>query len=120
MDEKTRTKLSPGNNNTSIILKKLLSPFMERYRDLIIDARICGNMDELKIYIGSENYEEFNDIIDYIDMLVDMGLENKMNMNCLEDKVVIEYKNQIDRLYFVYDMMRKHYDKYVKQKKLKN
>lgn len=113
MDDKTRTKVNPGNNNTSIILKTLLKPFMERYRDLIIDARICGNMDNLKRHIGDANFEELNDIIDYIDMLIEMGLPLKLNEQDMEDKLVLEYINELKKLSNVYTDMDEHYKKYI-------
>jgi len=116
MDEKTRTKKSPGNSNTSIILKKLLSPFMERYRDLIIDARITGNMDNLYNHIGKNNFEELNDIIDYIDMLIEMGLPLKLNEKCMDDKLVVEYINELKKLSNVYTDMDEYYKSYVSNK----
>lgn len=116
MDEKTRTKKSPGNSNTSIILKKLLSPFMERYRDLIIDARITGNMDNLYNHIGKNNFEELNDIIDYIDMLIEMGLSLKLNEKCMDDKLVVEYINELKKLSNVYTDMDEYYKSYVSNK----
>jgi len=113
MDDKERTKLSPGNNNTSIILKTLLKLFMERYRDLIIEARICGNMDKLKCHIGENNFEELNDIIDYIDMLIEMGLARKLNERCMDDKLVVEYINELKKLSNVYALMDEHYKSYI-------
>lgn len=116
MDEKSKTKLTPGNSNTSIVLKKLLTPFMERYRDLIIDARICGNMDNLMNHIGRDNFEEFNDIVDYIDMLVEMGLCEKLNERDIEDRLVVEYVNELKKMSNVYAYMDDCYKNYVKKK----
>jgi len=111
--------LSPGNSNTSIVLKKLLTPFMERYRDLIIDARICGNMDNLINHIGKDNFEELNDIIDYIDMLVEMGLCEKLNEKDMEDRLVVEYINELKKMSNVYADMDKHYKSCIEKKKVK-
>lgn len=119
MDEKSRTKLAPGNSNTSIVLKKLLTPFMERYRDLIIDARISGNMDNLMNHIGKNNFEELNDIIDYIDMLVEMGLCEKLNEKDMEDRLVVEYVNELKKMSNVYADMDDHYKSYIEKKKVK-
>lgn len=119
MDDKERTKLSPGNNNTSIILKTILKPFMERYRDLIIDARICGSMDNLKNYVGSDNFEELNDIIDYIDMLVEMGLSLKLKEKNMDDVLVCEYINELKKLSNVYTNMDEHYKEQVTKTKIK-
>lgn len=119
MDDKSRTKLSPGNNNTSIILKTLLRTFIERYRDLIIDARICGNFDNLVNHIGKDNFKELNDIIDYIDMLIEMGLDVKLKEECMNDELVIEYINELKKLSNVYTDMDEHYKSYVEKVKVK-
>lgn len=116
-EEKTRTKSIPNNNNTSSILKEMLRPFLERYRSLIINARICGTIDELKMCIGEYNYEELNNIVDYVDTLIDMGLENRLHENKYDNKLVIEYNLQLQRLDGLYKRMDEHYSKYIKTKK---
>jgi len=113
MDDKLRTKITPGDNNTSIILKTILKLFIERYRDLIIDARINGSMDNLFNHIGKDNFEELNDIIDYIDMLIEMGQVRKLNERCMDDKLVLEYINELKKLSNVYVDMDEHYKNYI-------
>ena len=90
--------------------------FIERYRDLIIDARITGNMANLYNHIGKGNFEELNDILDYIDMLIEMGLPLKLNNKCMEDKLVLEYINELKKLSNVYADMDDHYKSYVSNK----
>lgn len=116
MDEKSRTKSNPCNSNTSIILRTLLQPFIERYRELIIDARINGNINDLFNHIGKDNFEELNDIIDYIDMLIEMGLARKLNEKNMEDKLVLEYINELKKLSNVYTNMDEHYKMYISTK----
>lgn len=116
-EPKELVKSNPGNTNTSILLKEPLKPFVEQYRELIIDARITGNIEELKLNIGSDNYEELNDIIDYIDTLIEMGLHNKIHNNELNDKLVIEYISMLKRLSILYSKMQENYDRYTKIKR---
>jgi hypothetical protein len=115
-EPKELIKSNPGNTNTSIILKNALNPFIEQYRELIIDARITGNIEELKLNIGSDNYEELNDIIDYIDTLIEMGLHNRIHNNELNDKLVIEYISMLKRLSILYSKMEENYNNYTKRK----
>lgn len=119
MDDKMRTKVSVGNDNTSKVLKTILTPFMERYRKLIIEARLTGNMNKLYEYIGEGNFEELNDIIDYIDMLVEMGLERKLYEKDMNNVLVKEYINELKKLSNVYTDMDEYYKEKIKTKKLK-
>lgn len=96
------------NQNTSQILKHILSIFIERYRKEIIESRITGSFDVLFNKIGKENYENLNDIIDYIDMLIEMGLEYPLMNREYNNKLVIEYINELKKLSNLYDDMSKY------------
>ncbi len=96
------------NQNTSQILKHILSPFIERYRNEIICARITGDFSNLFNTIGKDNFENLNDIIDYIDMLIEMGLEYPLMNKEYSNKIVIEYINELKKLSNLYDDMSKY------------
>lgn len=96
------------NNNTSSILKNMLSEFMKKYRKDIIKARITGNMENFYNVIGKNNFEELNDIINYTDFLIqEKGLNYYLRNNDSQNETVIEYNNQLKRLEQVYKNMDK-------------
>lgn len=96
------------NQNTSQILKHILSPFIERYRNEIIYARITGDFSNLFNTMGKDNFENLNDIIDYIDMLIEMGLETFLMNKEYSNKLVMEYINELKKLSNLYDDMSKY------------
>ncbi len=98
-----------NDRNTSNICKNLLKPFMQKYREQIIKARILGNIKELYDVIGEENFEELNDIINKIDSLE--GLAVKLKINQKEDAIVIEYYKQLERLNKVYQNMQNYQER---------
>jgi len=109
MEPKEHTKTNEGNHNTSKITKEMLTPFLERYRKLIVGARISGTLDRLKECIGVDNFEKLNDIIDYVDVLCERGLEEKINKGLVDDLIYREYAMQLRRLEAVYASMEECY-----------
>lgn len=105
LDEKMLTLSDIGNFNTSKILKELVSKFYNKYRKYIIEARLYGDLSCLTYYIGEDNFEEFNDIIDSIDVLIEKGLPVKLKLEDNENELVIEYNQLCVRLKEVYKRM---------------
>lgn len=96
------------DRNTHSIVKNLLSTFMERYRDLIVRARITYDTRSLYEVIGQENFEELNDVVNKVDSLIWSGLPNKLKDGIREDPIVQDYYKQLERLAHIYDDMEKH------------
>ena len=92
------------NNNTSSILKNLLVPLLEKAREEIIESRMTGNLEQLYNFLGKENFENLNDVINKIDYLIDQGLEEKLNKNDF-DPLVIQYQYEIKRLEEIYNLI---------------
>lgn len=110
LDDELRTLSDFSNFNTAAILKDMIRPFYDRYRNLIIEARITGKMFLLTHYVGKENFEELNAIIDYVDALVEKGLREKLKNNETEDPLVVDYYMQLERLNRVYGDMADTYN----------
>ena len=91
--------------NTSIILKKLLMPFVTEYKDNIVRARITGDMQNLFNIIGRENFESLNDCINKIDYLITEGLEKELKSGKKDSELVKEYNKQKSRLEQIYRNM---------------
>lgn len=91
--------------NTSIILKKLLMPFVEKYKEKIVSARITGNMQDLFNIIGRENFESLNDCINKIDYLITEGLEKNLKSGKNDSELVKEYNKQKSRIEEIYRNM---------------
>lgn len=91
--------------NTSIILKKLLMPFVTEYKDNIVRARITGDMQNLFNIIGRENFESLNDCINKIDYLITEGLEKDLKSGKNDSELVKEYNKQKSRIEEIYRNM---------------
>ena len=105
LDDKLLTLTDIDNFNTSKTLKDLLRRFYRKYRKYILEARLKGDLTCLTDYIGEDNFEELNDIIDTIDVLIEKGLSDKLRDNKDDDPLVIEYNNLRNRLKEVYRCM---------------
>lgn len=105
LDEKLLTLSDVNNFNTSKILKELVSKFYNKYRKFIIEARLYGDLSCLTDYIGEENFEEFNDIIDSIDVLIEKGLPLKLQLEDNDNELVVEYNKLCVKLKQVYKRM---------------
>ncbi len=95
------------NSNTSQITKNLLRPFVQKYREQIIRARITGNNTKLLDIIGKENFEELNDAINKLDYLI--YLEGIYSIEFINEKSsnvnIVECYNQLQRVEKIYTNM---------------
>lgn len=95
------------NHNTSQITKNLLRPFVQKYREQIIQARITGNSTKLLTTIGKENFEELNDAINKLDYLI--YLEGIYSIEFINEKSsnvnIVECYNQLQRVEKIYTNM---------------
>lgn len=91
--------------NTSIILKKLLLPFVTKYKEKIVRARITGDMQSLFNRIGIENFESLNDCVNKIDHLILEGLEKDLKSKRNDSELIKEYNRQKRRIEEIYRNM---------------
>lgn len=110
LDDKELTLSKIDDFNTSKILKDSVRKFYIRYRKEIFEAGITGDITALTDFIGKENFEEFNDIIDHIDFLVGKGLATKLKEKAEDDELVKEYRELKQRLRKVYRNMDSVYE----------
>ncbi|MCL2859398.1 MAG: hypothetical protein FWF46_02270 [Oscillospiraceae bacterium] len=110
--EIVRTDISDTDTiiwNTSCITRDMLATFMTRYREPIIEARLFGDMKAFYDIVGTENFEELNDVINRVDyMCTNEGLGRKLKNNQSEDPLVVEYNQQLARLEQIYADMEAH------------
>ena len=111
LDDKLRTLSDFSKFNTSRIIKDMVRPFYDKYKNLIIEARMSGKLFLLTHYVGKNNFDELNSIIDYVDVLVEKGLINKLENNEVEDSLVVDYYLQLERLERIYQDMADTYNK---------
>lgn len=126
LDDKVLTLTDVNGFNTSKILKDMLFKFYRKYKRLIIKSRLSGDLSYLTDYIGVDNFEELNDIIDYTDLLIEKGLANKLR-DKVDDDIVVDYHKQLDRLRIVlkridstFDDSNKYFDGYGYKRKKKD
>lgn len=95
------------NHNTSQITKNLLRPFVQKYKEQIIQARITGNRTELFATIGKENFEELNDAINKLDYLI--YLEGICSIEFINEESsnenIVECYNLLQRVQEIYSNM---------------
>lgn len=104
------------NINTSEINKKILQPLYDMYRKEILEVMLTGDRQKFIEKIGTENFEEINDILNKVDYLVYEGLmkslkKKEREKNKKENANVKEYREQLKRLKKVYariDEKNKH------------
>lgn len=111
IDDELRTLSDFSKFNTSKILKDLVRPFYQQYRDLIIEARMSGKMFLLTHYVGEDNFEELNSVVDYVDLLVEKGLKSKLENNEVDDPLVIDYYLQLEKVKRIYQDMADTYNR---------
>lgn len=111
IDDELRTLSDFSIFNTSKILKDLVRPFYQQYRDLIIEARMSGKMFLLTHYVGEGNFEELNNVVDYVDLLVEKGLRSKLENNEVDDPLVIDYYLQLEKVKRIYQDMADTYNR---------
>ncbi len=76
-----------------------------------LKARLKGNFTCLTDYVGEENFDELNDIIDYTDLLIEKGLADKLREQKNDDEIVIDYHKQLLRLKDVLRKINEFYEK---------
>ncbi len=110
LDEKKLTLTDVDDFNTSKILKDLVRDFYKKFRKIILTARLSGDIYRLTDYIGVENFEEFNDLIDKVDVLIEKGLADKLRNNQDDDPLALEYHQLSIRIKELYIRMIESYD----------
>ncbi len=82
-------------------IEKLLRPLIERYRSIVIEAKINVDRKILSSYIGEDNFEELVDVINKVDYLWNRGLDYKLK-NDKDNADVIEYYRELERAKEIY------------------
>ena len=100
-ENKENTNLDYYSDNMGTLTKDILRPLVKLYRDYVIEAKINADKSILTNYIGEENFEELNDIVNKVEYLCSKGVEYKLEKN-EECEEVIEYNKQLDRAQQVY------------------
>ena len=91
--------------NTSSITKKMLVPFLQKYKKQIIEARITGDIDKLLNTIGKNNFEELNDCINKVDYLIEEKNLKRYIEKEEKNDITKEYDEQLKRLEKIYTNM---------------
>lgn len=94
--------------NTSSITKEILKPLLTKYKTLVISSLMNSNREELIKYIGRENFEELNDVVNKVDYLSRNGLLRKIEIS-LDDQMVKEYYEQVERAKQIYENIDIYY-----------
>ena len=88
--------------NTDKILKDMLKPLLNNYRDIIISSRLTGNLDLIFNTIGKSNFNKINDYLNIVDYLINNEeLVEKLSANYI-DKTVKKYYAILSKLEDLY------------------
>ncbi|MGM9877374.1 MAG: hypothetical protein ACI33S_01875 [Bacilli bacterium] len=108
MENDTISEKDESDFNTSMYLKKLLEPFVNKYRKYISKSKINSSPEELYNYIGESNYEELNNIINRLQKIIEeyyISSENKKED--LESRK--DYIDEVNKLNKLYASMEEYY-----------
>lgn len=122
IEPKKITKLNVSNSGTSLIVKQLLYPLLEKFRNQIIKSKINVDPSELTKYIGEDNFEQLVDVVNKVDYLVRNGVVYKIE-NFPDDPMVIDYFEQVKRVNQIYTNIDNYYSnisKYFVDKNIKH
>ena len=101
MENDTISEKDESDFNTSMYLKKLLEPFVNKYKKYISKSKINSSPEELYNYIGESNYEELNDIINRLQKIIEeyyiSGENEKEDLESRKD--YIDEVNKLNKLY---------------------
>lgn len=103
------TSLEKSNCYSSLIVKNLLYPLVQKFRKQVIKAKVNAAPEELLKYIGKDNFENLVDAVNKVDYLARNGVISKID-NSPEDVMVLEYFEQIGRVKQIYISIDDFYD----------
>lgn len=105
------TRLDVCNINTGYVIKDIVRPFLEKYRQEIICARITGDMSVLFDEVGVENFEELNHIVNKVEWLISRGLYRALKNEESNDFIMMQYYGVLEEVKELYVRMEKHSSK---------
>lgn len=119
IEDKEVNYLDASNRNTREITKNLLVPLINKFRPQIVKAILNADPSEYIKYIGEENYNELNDIVNRVDDALARGVEEKIKnkSNC---RLVKEYNYQFERIKQVYENIDNYYSNNFGKNKVKS
>ena len=99
--EERYTNNQGNDRNTGLVTKNILRPLLDKYRSIVIEAKINVDRKILSSYIGEDNFEELVDVINKVDYLWNRGLDYKLK-NDKDNADVIEYYRELERAKEIY------------------
>lgn len=90
------------NRNTDDLLKDMVMPLLEQYRNEIIMSRLLGRREILCDVIGYDNFDDLNDCINKVDNLINNGLKTKLQNKEFDNDLVVAYNSIMMSLEEVY------------------
>ena len=110
IEPKEITLLDVSNYNTNSITKEFLKPLLYKFRNEVTQSKINTNPQILMDYIGENNFEELNDVINKVDYLTRHGLNLEMVNLYPNDTMVLEYLEQVERAKQIYNNIDEYYE----------
>ncbi len=92
----------------SDILVSAVYPFVSKYKQYVIDAKVNSDRGKLTNYIGTDNFEQLIDSVNRIGYLCKAGLDTKLKSNCV-DSVTQGYFDELKKLHAIYNDMDEYH-----------
>ena len=108
IEPKEITIMDNSDHNTWAIVKDLVMPLFQKFREQLLDSYINTDPDKFMKYIGEDNYEELNEVINRVDYLLASNLKVKIKENP-NDPIVIEYYEQVEKVKQIYINIDNYY-----------
>lgn len=107
-----KSLIKPYDNiNTDSILRRILEPFVNDYFDILIEAMMVGDLNILYDRVGKDNVMKLNEVINYVDFLIDkfhLVKEIDEDSNC--SQVYKKYIEEVEEVLNIYEQMRNYED----------
>ncbi|MBR3134732.1 MAG: hypothetical protein IKG56_04640 [Clostridia bacterium] len=86
------------NANTSFVLKTMLQPLLQNYREEVIKSIITGDRTILTDKVGEGNFEELNDCINAVDAILSGSIPGKDDENLVRI-MLVRQKQRCEEIY---------------------
>lgn len=99
------------NINTDSILRRILEPFVNDYFDILIEAMMVGDLNILYDRVGKDNVLKLNEVINYVDFLIDkFHLIKEIDEDPDCSQVYKKYIEEVEEVLNIYEQMRNYED----------
>lgn len=101
LDSEDTARKDYSTYNSYSLVKNILTPLVEDFREVVIDSKINSNIDILAQHIGYDNFQALVNVVNQVDYLCSQGVERKLyGDRC--DPMCVAYDGLLDKTASIY------------------